>query len=234
MKNWLKNGLSLLIIALACIATAPLLANPIIPGGVDTTPESYVVSIHKVEFLNSDGEYITFVEGVYSFDIASVGAGQNVGKIGQGKLLPPGDYIAQRVTISRSFGLRGSVEDAGASLPARTAAGNLANVTLGGISMLAQASTDGHIATTQTVPVPSSPAISALLAAQGIIEVGPNELQITRPISFSIGAVDPKMPNVRIMFDLQNAIEFFNASTPGGVVSVVLPKRPSTTITVMP
>ena len=198
-------------------------------GGVLATPTTYEVTISKIEFQDSSGSFVTFAEGSFLLDMASVTANQAVGTI-PGTPPPPGTYTSMRITFSDTFGLTGSVPDAGAGQPAKTDTGNASNVVSGGISNIGTANTTGGAGTKQSVPVPTGAAITTALNNAEISRSGGN-MQISSPVSFTITSDSSVMPNLKMDFDVINAMEFL---TTGGGTAIVIPLPPDINFTIGP
>ncbi len=199
-------------------------------GGTDTTPTAYEVTVTKIEFRNSAGTYVTFMEGSFLFDIASVSANGVCGAIGAGRTLPAGTYNEIRVTFSKIFGITGAVANAGSGQPARTATGNTSVATLNGglITSVSSATTDGATATKQSVRIPSGTAVTTGLATVGVTEVAGDQLQFSRAVSFS---VEPgsALPAIQVSFDVTNTLELL---TTGAGTAVAVPGYPGIRISI--
>jgi len=199
-------------------------------GGVHTTPTNYVVNISRIEFRNSQGTFITFAQGAFPFDLAQVNPNQISGAINAGGSLPPETYDRIRFTFSRSFGVTGSLADAGGDQPARTNTGNASTGTLdgGNLTAVGVASTDGGAATQQSVPIPTGDDVTDALTAAGMVESGAN-LQVTHVVNFTITQANSVLPTIRMDYDVTNTLEFL---TTGPGTAAVAPIPPSVTLTI--
>jgi len=199
--------------------------------GTLATPTVYEVTITKIEFKNTSETYVTFFSGSVPLDIASANPGGAVGAIGQSSTLPSGTYTEMRITFSRTFGIVGSVADAGSGQPARTATGNPANQTQGTVSNIGVATTDGATATKQSIPIPTGASVTTILTNNNMEEVAGNQIRFTVPSSFSftISEENAVMPNLRMNFDVTNSIEFL---TTGVGSAVVIPLPPDVSVTI--
>ena len=74
------------------------------------TPDSFIVTLNKVEMYNSSTlTWLTVGTGDLSFDIASANAGQSVGSYVSGVSFEPGTYTQVRVTVSRTMQIQGNI-----------------------------------------------------------------------------------------------------------------------------
>ena len=200
-------------------------------GGTLATPTVYEITITKVEFKNSNNVYVTFFSGSVPFDIASANPGGAVGAIGQSSTLPSGTYTEMRITFSRTFGIVGSVADAGNGQPARTDTGNPANQTQGAVTNIGVAKPGAGTATKQSIPIPSGASVTTILTNNNMEEVAGNQIRFTVPSSFSftISEENAVMPDLKMNFDVTNSIEFLGTA-PGAAVVIPLPPDVSVTI----
>jgi hypothetical protein len=203
----------------------------IIPGGVSATPTNYEVTILKIEFRNANGSYVIFDQGSFTFDIASVNSAQTIGNIGKGKALPNGTYNTIRLTLSRTFGLTGSVADAGGGQPARTNAGNgsiPAPPPYGGIGEISLATTDGAPGIKQSVTIPNGPDVVPVLASMGMSFDAQGNLVCVYPIpSFTVSGGTVNFSFSNIDFSVVDGLEFL---TTGVGQAIVCPAPPEVTI----
>lgn len=222
--------LGLLAATLACLSMSVEAANF---TGVDATPTVYEVTMTKVEFKNSAGSYVVLAEGNATFDIAAATAGAAVGSFASGQALPAGTYTHIRFTLSRTFGLTGSIADAGSGQPCRTGTANGIAGTLNGgaITGVGDGTTDGAAGTKQSVPIPTGAAVTTALTTMGITEVGGvggSAIQMEVAAPFTLPANATVMPSLRIDFDVANAMEFL---TTGAGTCAAMPQPPVITFT---
>ena len=167
--------------------------------GTDTTPTAYEITVTKIEFQNDAGGWVTFAQGSFTFDIASVGPSTNIGPVAEGNKLPPDTYVAVRVTFLNSFGLTGVAID---TLRLRTNTGNPSTGVFipAGLTNVGIATQDAAPASKQVMPIPTDGAMVALLAANNITAVGGN-LEFQQAVNFTVGST---MPSIQIDFNIQN------------------------------
>ncbi len=197
-------------------------AGPLI--GTETTPTTYDITVTKIEFQNDQGSWVTFAQGNFTFDIASVGQYQTIGPIAEGTILPSDTYVAIRVTFLNSFGLTGSAINV---VRLRTNTGNPANQVFApaGLTGVGLATQDAAPATKQTIPIPTDGAMPALLAAKNITIVG-GSLQFDQAVNFTVKV---GMPIIQIDFDVTNSMEFRFVPA---MTYLVIPLAPSITVTI--
>lgn len=221
--------LGLLAATLACLSMS---AEAVNFGGVAATPTVYEVTMTKVEFKNSAGSYVILAEGNATFDIAAATAGAAVGAFASGQTLPPGSYTHIRFTLSRTFGLTGSIADANGGQPCRTnSANSSAGILPGSITGVGDGTTDGAAGTKQSVPIPTGAAVTTALTTMGITEVGGvggSAIQMEVAAPFTLPANATVMPSLRIDFDVANAMEFL---TTGAGTCAAMPQPPVITFT---
>lgn len=144
-------------------------ARPAIFTGTVVTPSVYEVTLKTVEFRQVGGSWVTFIDGAYTFDIASATAGAAVGAFASGSSLPNGTYDTMRVTISRTFNMTFAGTDGGQ--PCRTNTGNGTGA-FGALSNAGTGTTDGAAGSLQAVPIPSGASVTTVLSNAGFTELG--------------------------------------------------------------
>jgi len=197
-----------------------------VAGGTDTTPTVYEVTVTKVEFQRADGTFFDLNTGNILLDIASSLAGQSVGAVAEGVILPAGAYTGMRLTFSRTFGITALIADAGMGTRGFTTTGN-GTTTAGAITNIGVATAGAGAATKQSVDVPDGGDADTAIANAGLTEVGTTELQMTTPFAFVIEEGDV-MPAIQIDFDVTDAVEF---AEPAMGTVIVLPGAPTVTVT---
>ncbi|SMN16412.1 hypothetical protein CRYPA_213 [uncultured Candidatus Thioglobus sp.] len=197
-------------------------------GGVDITPTVFEVTLKKIEFKNTADTWVTFAQGDFTFDIASVNAGAGAGSFAQGASLPNGTYNGVRVTTNRSFGMTFSTNDAGFVQPCRTQTGNGSNdwATGGATGIVTNTgvgTTDGAVATKQQVALGGNPLVTTALANFGMIGTA-TELSFESVLAspFTIDS-NTSLPAIQINFDVANTAE---AMTTGAGSYRVFPQPP--------
>lgn len=217
-------------ILVAGLLTVPM-AHAGLFGGTSTTPTVYEVTLKKIEFRQLGGTWVTFAEGIYTFDIASAGAGDAVGAFATGSSLPNGTYDTMRVTLSRTFNMTFAANDATAGgLPCHTQTGNgtgTYNVLFTNSGVGTQAAGAG---TLQSVPIPTETQVTTALNNAGFTEVGGagGDIQASTPVAFVIEE-NSTPPSMRIDFNVTNSAEV-KVTGPGACF--VFPQPPGIAITI--
>jgi hypothetical protein len=170
---------------------------------------------------------VTFTEGEFTFDIASVAANQPVGAVGEGATLPPGTYTNMRIEISRTFGLTGSANVPGEGT-VYTDSNNTTPVSYSTMSNISTATVGSGTATKQSVSVPTGIATADLTAA-GLEELPSGNLRFSVAAAFILPEGNTVSPSLGIKFNVTNAMDFLRVA-PG--VVIVTPVPPAATITV--
>jgi len=197
--------------------SAPASAGPLVDaGGVAATPSVYKVTITKIEFLKGT-TWATFFSGTCTIDIASVSAGGDAGSCGGGNTLDPGTYTQMRITINRTFGLKGSVTDATAGAGAqacRTSTGAASTTATAGAitySDINSGSTDGGTATEQTLSIPtaSDGSIASTINAISGMSISSSSLTMTINLTFTVPEGEATAPSgISMDFQVENKLEF--------------------------
>jgi len=222
------------VFAALCVMIASASAGPLVTaGGVAATPTVYKVTITKIEFFN--GAWTTFFSGTCTIDIASVSAGGDAGSCGGGNTLDPGTYTQMRLTIKRTFDLKGSTTNAdpavgGLDQACRTSTG-AASTTQGTFSDLNSGSTDGGAATEQTLKIPtdSNGTIAAAINAVTGMSIDSSSLTMTLGLTLTVPEGESEAPSGLSMdFQVENKLEFL---TTGADACTVANMPPIITIT---
>jgi len=233
------------VFAILCVIVLPAGAGPLVDaGGVATTPSVYKVTITKIEFFN--GTWKTFFSGTCTIDIASVAAGGSAGGCGAGNTLAPDTYTQMRLTINRTFGLKGSVTDAGAGAqPCRTSTG-AASTTLttgGGVTFsgLNSGAIDGAAATEQTLGIPTDDtngSIATTINAIPGMAIDSSSLTMTLSLTFTVPEGEATAPiGFGMNFQVENKLEFLTtvgACTVANMPPIITITTPSGTSTFEP
>lgn len=97
----------LYLLAVVVIGIGILWADSLFAATGTGTPETYEVTVKKVELRNqATGTFVTVREADLTFNIASAAAGATVGSYISGSAIPEGTYDQVRVTISRNMGMK--------------------------------------------------------------------------------------------------------------------------------
>lgn len=212
---------------------AGLLTTPMLQaatfGGVDITPSAYEITLKTVEFRQAGGGWVTFIDGTYTFDIASTTAGAAVGAFATGSSLPNGTYDSMRITLSRTFNMTFATANAGAGQACRTNTGN-GTGPYGGLTNAGSGTVGAVGATLQAVPIPTGGTVTTALSGAGFTEVGGagGDIQFSTPVAFTIDE-NSTPPAMRIDFDVTNRAE---AATTGAGTCSVFPQVPGVAITI--
>lgn len=197
-----------IFIVLFLIASSCLIAvDPFFPGGQVATPSVYKVTFSKIEFGDTSGNYVTMAEGTVVMDIASVNPFEAVGKIGEGKPLPPATYNRMRFTVSKVFSVTASTTG---TVTACTTTGNPSSTmpgyeTMGDVANATEGSTS---ATEQSIDVPVDPDHMP----SGETLVGNNIVGIKTIPTFTVPEEGKVVIPFKMNFDVTDSVEFVKIS----------------------
>ncbi|MEW6326801.1 MAG: hypothetical protein AB1487_04315 [Thermodesulfobacteriota bacterium] len=194
-----------------CILLALLLclcdlcaADPVATG----TPTIYKVTMRKLEASKDGGNtWYTLGEGDMTFDIASADAGAVVGAYASNGSVPLGTYTKMRITSSRTFILRGSVDYLGTTYYTSS----------GGTTTVAGQLSEQSI----SVPDPPVPVEGTTFTATDIITV---EDRSATPFIVEEGVIK----TVTIKFDVTGKLALYDM---GGGSYQFMPQQPTVTLT---
>lgn len=214
------------LLAFLLLSVAPLQGSLL--GGTVITPSVYRVTIKRMEFQRKDGSYYLFADGMFSFDLASVGQGQAAGSFAEGKSLRPGSYLGVRLTFSRDFGLVAEGNHLGQRL--RSEGGNPSNLAHGGLTQVSAATVDALPAAYQIVPLPQGGLMTQALAAQQIEELPNGDLRVSYSAPFTLADGKYVPPKLRFDFHVAEAVEIVSVGPGQGLI---LPLPPSLCLSVL-
>lgn len=224
MKKQLLTKPSLLLPLVASLVF-PHLAYAGVFNGSRITPQSYTVTVKRIEFKNDKGQFIPFSQGDAIFDIAAGSVNTKVGNYGENQRFPNGRYSQMRTTFSRIFGMKFSGTDRGKSCRTKAGGGSDGTISAEGISGVSKGSDDSGTAESQQVSMPKGEKATQALKAAGFTEEGAN-LQILTPVNFQVDSSTP-MPALNIKIDLKDSASMYSE---GGCH--VIPEPPSVKVSV--
>jgi len=214
------------VFAALCVMIAPAGAGPLVAAnGVAATPSVYKVTITKIEFFG--GSWVTWFSGTCVMDIASVATGESPGSCGAGNPpIPAGTYTKMRITVSRTFTLKGEVADSNTGAlneRCRTVTGG-ASANQGIYSNLnVGAAADAAAATEQALNIPtaSDGSIAAAINAISGMSINSSSVIMTLDnIKFVESAGEATDPSgFSINFQVENKMEFLG--TGAGACQVI-------------
>lgn len=178
-------------------------------NGSRITPQSYIVTVKKVEFKNDKGQYVLFDEADALFGIAAGTANTKVGNYGENQPFPNGRYTQMRTTFSRIFGMKFAGTDRGESCRTKAGGGKDGAISAEGISGVSKGSSDGGDAELQQVSIPQGSKAAQALKTAGFTEEG-GDLQILTPVNFQVDDNTP-LPALDIKIDLKDSASMYSA-----------------------
>jgi hypothetical protein len=184
------------------------------------TPETYQVTIKKVELYNSTtGSWVTAGEGALTFNIASASAGQAVGSYVSGKSIPEGVYTQIRVTVSRTMSIKSTGSVGGTTY--YTTSSSISGPS-GSTAVLASTLSSNYALGTLTAPNTDSPPAYHVVG---------DDFTTTSTLSPSITVKKGMTKKVRVKFDVTGAVTFDNAAAAPNVICY--PNAPTVTFEIV-
>jgi len=225
-------------LALGVMAVSSFFANVALAVGPDntTTPAVYKVTVKKIEVCTNAActSPVVIAAGSMTFDIASAGIGATIGNyVANAANIPAGTYTHGRITLGRSFTLKGRSSVAlpngffcytnSADTSSDVDAPGLGGVNVNGAAALAAAGEQEVFVPNMTGTYAGN--LTAQYAAAGLTMVDDDTMTVTGPFGapFTIAADSPASANIRIDFDVANTIQFY-AAGPGCALGFAPPE----------